>query len=445
MATVGFNFSDVASAGGTTTVTVDVGANDFNAAIQNVPGSSTLRYSFENASGTIEVDLQSLNITDGATIEIVGADVDIVLSPADETRYYNSDFSIVGINPVWSIESDVPNAPLFWMKGGDPQLSGSGNSLVISSNATDLYTPTTTFSQYGSNSMPAYNAGTGLLEFTGDGMQLSTKSIRYVFVLFASIDAFGDILFGGSAGSSPATRLNSGGLAFTTGEGPNHAISPTNDTDNRIEWSTTYGSYPGSTSASNPGGTLSASTPYLVVFEFDPINAVNYDLFGIRGSNSDPSSLKVRELLIFDANTTLTEAQVSLIQQDIAWRNVAGGVGTLDQLLGSDHEYYASQPISAGAGAGTINSVSAPVATVTLTDLQIGSEVRICVAGTSTELAGTESVSGTSFSFTVSVAFDVQVLKRGFKPFNTRNNAAPSSDQTIKINQLVDRGFIDVT
>jgi copper chaperone CopZ len=431
VATVGFNFSDVASAGDTTTVTVDVGANDFNAAIQNVPGSSTLRYSFENATGTIEVDLQSLNITDGATIEIVGADVDIILSRPDLIRYDNSDFTIVGINPVWTIENDVPSAPLFWMKGGDPQLSGSGNSLVISSNATALYTPTATFSQFGSNSMPAYNAGTGTLDFTGDGMQLSVKNMAYAFILFESIDAFGDILFGGSSGTSPATRFNNTGLSFTPSDGPNIGVSPTNDTDNRLEWGVTYGSVPEGSPINYPGGTLSTSTPYLVVCSFDSAAATAYDLLGIRGNNTDPSNFKIREILIFPDGTVLSEAQVSLIQQDMAWRSVAAGVGTLDQLLGSDHEHYSSQPVSAGAGAGTINSVSAPVTTVTFeaAPLLDGAEISIRWSNTNNQILR-HRVVGSSYDWvpdTVPQRVDIDVNLAGYQPWRVRDRLITES------------------
>ena len=439
MAEIGFDFSDVASAGTTTTVTVDVGANDFNAAIQNVPGTATLRYSFENATGTNQVDLQSLNISDGATIEVVGADVDVILSPADLTRYNNDDFEIVGINPVWSIQSDVPAAPKFWMKGGDAQLSGSGNSLVISSNQPDLYSPSATFAALSGSDMPAHNSGDELLEFTSDGMQISPPGMGWVFILFSELTSIGDMLFGRNGVANQACRLNATNISFVDSS-YTILIGGENDADGQ---STQEDPVVGSNTQAYPGGiTLTTGRPYLMAFQIQE-DADTMDLFGIQGDGTDASSFKVRELLVFADTTVLTDDQISFIMQDMAYRAVSAGIGTLDDFLGSDHEHYASQPVSAGSGAGTINSVSAPVTTVTLTNIKPGSEVRVYETGTTTEIDGAEAIAGTTFEFSPSVAFDVEIFKRGFKILKLRDTSVPNSDQSIQVNQLIDRGFID--
>jgi hypothetical protein len=125
--------------------------------------------------------------------------------------------------------------------------------------------------------------------------------------------------------------------------------------------------------------------------------------------------------------------------------------GTLDNLSASNITVTVAAGqadninISSPTTGGGAITLTVPATTVTLTDIIAGSEVRAYETDTSTQIAGVESVSTTSFVFPVTVAFDIEVLKRGYKPVNIRNNGVPSSDQTIKIDQVVDRGFRDVT
>ncbi|HMA79065.1 MAG TPA: Ig-like domain-containing protein, partial [Candidatus Paceibacterota bacterium] len=332
-----------------------------------------------------------------------GADVDVILSPADLTRYNNDDFEIVGINPVWSIQSDVPAAPKFWMKGGDAQLSGSGNSLVISSNQPDLYSPSATFAALSGSNMPAYNSGDELLEFTSDGMQISPPGMGWVFILFSELNSLGDMIFGRDGAAVPACRLNATDISFANS---NYTIliGGENDVDGQSTQEDTVG---GGSPQTYPGGiTLTTGRPYLMAFQIiGPSDTM--DLFGIQGDGTDASSFKVRELLVFADTAVLTDDQISLIMQDMAYRAVSAGIGTLDDFLGSDHEHYASQPVSAGSGAGTINSVSAPVTTVTITAIDEDSSP---IAGAAVHLDTADGVTNiidgeTDVSGEISVAY----------------------------------------
>jgi len=129
--------------------------------------------------------------------------------------------------------------------------------------------------------------------------------------------------------------------------------------------------------------------------------------------------------------------------QDMAYRAVSAGIGTLDDFLGSDHEHYASQPVSAGSGAGTINSVSAPVLVITIVGFPVGSEARIYAITTQTdidfgtELVGVESSAGTTISYSGGTPGNfvmVQVLATGYKEL-LRPIEIPTVSQTIDISQ----------
>jgi hypothetical protein len=88
-------------------------------------------------------------------------------------------------------------------------------------------------------------------------------------------------------------------------------------------------------------------------------------------------------------------------------------------------------------------TIAAPQVTTTLTNLVEGSKIRVFVAGTTNEIAGTTAVSGTTFAFVTSLSFDLRILKNGFRAFSLLNSPAPTSNQAIQINQLIDRAYND--
>ena len=134
--------SDVTTVANTATIDVDTAAgdNDGNGVVAAAGGVVQIFGNGNGSQSAVQYDIQSWEIETGARIEVIGFNADIILSPLDKARFDNADFEIVGIDPAWTIQANVPTAPLFWMKGSEPsQFSGSGDSLVISSSSPDLY------------------------------------------------------------------------------------------------------------------------------------------------------------------------------------------------------------------------------------------------------------------------------------------------------------------
>ena len=116
----------------------------------------------------------------------------------------------------------------------------------------------------------------------------------------------------------------------------------------------------------------------------------------------------------------------------LEWR----GAGTLNwtNLNGSN---LRADKIYALKG-GTVNIINP--ATLTLTNLQPNTEVRVFVAGTSTELGGVEN-SGTTFQLSVqTAAVDISIIAIGFQNFRLLG-VDTSSDTSLPIQQAVDRVY----
>ena len=81
--------------------------------------------------------------------------------------------------------------------------------------------------------------------------------------------------------------------------------------------------------------------------------------------------------------------------------------------------------------------------TVTFTGLQLNSEVRAYLTGTNTEIDGVEN-SGATFAFNVGsgVAFDYVIINPGWVDIRVEN-VSTTTDQSILINQFVDRNYIE--
>jgi hypothetical protein len=121
---------------------------------------------------------------------------------------------------------------------------------------------------------------------------------------------------------------------------------------------------------------------------------------------------------------------------DAAIYNNAGGAVTINvTTLGS------TPSVRNGSGATTV--VNSNVA-VTVTPLATGSEVRVYLTGTSTEVDGTESSTGSSFTFSVGsgVAVDVVVLNYDPPKIPVRiQNVSFSADQNLNPFQRDDANF----
>lgn len=122
---------------------------------------------------------------------------------------------------------------------------------------------------------------------------------------------------------------------------------------------------------------------------------------------------------------------------DAAVYNNSGGTVTLNVTGGGD-----TPTVRNGAGASTTvnNNV-----TVTVTPLVNGSEVRVYLTGTSTEVAGTESSSGGAYAFSVGSGVSVDVVVLNYSPVAyipvRIENVAFTSTQNLDPGQLVDRNF----
>lgn len=119
---------------------------------------------------------------------------------------------------------------------------------------------------------------------------------------------------------------------------------------------------------------------------------------------------------------------------DAAVYNNSGGSVTLNIGGGGSTPTYRN-----GVGASTTinNNVN-----VTLTGLKNPSEVRVYTAGTQTELAGQENVTGGSFAFSIGsgVSIDISILALGYQ--NQRILAySTATDTTLPISQQLDRQY----
>lgn len=84
-------------------------------------------------------------------------------------------------------------------------------------------------------------------------------------------------------------------------------------------------------------------------------------------------------------------------------------------------------------------------ATLTLEDLQDGSDIVILQPNTSTEYVNVDANVGTTYAFTYDTSaiteVDIGVFKTGYVPFYIRNLSVGSTNATIPVTQIVDRAF----
>jgi hypothetical protein len=80
--------------------------------------------------------------------------------------------------------------------------------------------------------------------------------------------------------------------------------------------------------------------------------------------------------------------------------------------------------------------------TLTLTGLQSGSDVVVLAAGTETIRASVDSVSSFTYTYETPEAVDIAVYKAGYVPFFIRNYTLQSSDASLPVAQVIDRGYL---
>lgn len=111
------------------------------------------------------------------------------------------------------------------------------------------------------------------------------------------------------------------------------------------------------------------------------------------------------------------------------------GAGTLNYT----NQNGSNASLGSTPNGGTINFINPAVLTVS--PLIAGSEVRYCIAGTQTELAGIET-SGTSFSSTVSASsVDVIVHKEDYLNIRVKAVDMTGGDVSVPIQQVFDRQY----
>jgi len=128
----------------------------------------------------------------------------------------------------------------------------------------------------------------------------------------------------------------------------------------------------------------------------------------------------------------LNDATFSNNTQDI---NVTATTGTVTIITNVARMTY----ITAGA----IVDIQAPETKLTLTGLQIGSDVVILEAGTQTVLASVAQ-GGTSFNYTYSTLIDIDigVIKQGYITLYQYGYTLGSTSANLPITQLVDRNYV---
>lgn len=94
-------------------------------------------------------------------------------------------------------------------------------------------------------------------------------------------------------------------------------------------------------------------------------------------------------------------------------------------------------------GVGASTTVNSNIS-ITLTGLKNPSEVRVFSAGTTTEIAGSETVTSGSFIFSVGsgVAVDIAILALGYQNLRILNYST-TSDTSLPISQVIDRQYLN--
>jgi hypothetical protein len=378
-------------------------------------------------------------------VQVQGADVTLIVPASVPARVTAGDVVIEAISPFWT-PREMTATKFYGLYAGDSSTyDASGNGSYL-----DWFGGSVVASKQDAGAA-VYNAASGVVEVRAGTSALlldsSFSGDTYVFLSIAQlIGQRADQGIDGSSsssarylrlntldgGSASQTRSPDGGKAHWNGilDGAGDLIE--NNIDNA------YWPHPNASGASSNKMPLG---PFFGIILRNFGSSARNLLFRYGDPNTALSG-DVRAYLVFTSTPTTDE--ILKLQGWAAWDliNAFGGDIDADYLLSSNHPYYSGPPLLTGGGSSSV-TVVAPTVTVTLTELITGTEVRIFNTGTSAQIAGSEAITGTTFAFSPSAAFDIEVFKRGYKILKLRNIAVPSSDQEIQVAQLIDRGFFD--
>jgi hypothetical protein len=137
------------------------------------------------------------------------------------------------------------------------------------------------------------------------------------------------------------------------------------------------------------------------------------------------------------SGNTFTGYNASNGQTDSAIVNKSTGLVTINITGGGDTPTY----VNTNGGTTVINNSK----TLTLTNLQTGSDIVILVAGTTTERVNVDAHGSTSYGFAypyvASEYVDICVFKTGYVPFFIRNYMLQNASLSLPIAQVADRNF----
>ena len=342
MAEVGFSLTtDVSIFGNNATIAFDSNNNDFNIGIVNQAAEGAL--TLQGNGGQSQVNLETQNIANGATINIVGFIADIVLSPGDLARYANGDFTLQAVDPLFA-PSDIPSA----IAAFDP-LDGTN---ITATEWLPIYSVPNNFSITESPgfSFPLFEES--VCRFTGGQRALLSNypaNIQYIFLVIADFSGsttrivwdtqtsnFRALYFNRSSDAFQRRGLDGGGFTIW---------NVNTDIDGNIleglpgDYNSPVGT------GAIPGGQSFAILTSLTdddVFEFvgDALDIAYLAFFNERPSNSD-----IQKLMAFGAYRLLD----------------AGKIADVASLIDSTSLYINQRPTNTGSGAiSEINSVIAP-------------------------------------------------------------------------------------
>jgi hypothetical protein len=117
------------------------------------------------------------------------------------------------------------------------------------------------------------------------------------------------------------------------------------------------------------------------------------------------------------------------------------GTGTL--IISVDSSSGITQGRATATGGGTL-TISAPELAITLTGLQVGTDVVILTAGTDTVLDSVDQTSGTTFAYiyTAQDAIDIGIIKPGYVTLYIYNLTPGATSANLPIVQRPDRNYL---
>ncbi|MEM6432401.1 MAG: hypothetical protein AAF773_00870, partial [Cyanobacteria bacterium P01_D01_bin.115] len=154
--------------------------------------TATSVYTLEGNGGSLTYDATGWDISDGATIQVLGFECTLVLSAADKARFDNGDFNVQIVDPKWT-PADEPDC-----------LLACDSANVVTSPTFEVPSDVGSnklVSAGGNSALPTVNATTGALQFVAGANQCLAietainEANPWVFVVFAEYATFGTNTF----------------------------------------------------------------------------------------------------------------------------------------------------------------------------------------------------------------------------------------------------------